>query len=87
MFSLNASLPEFVEANPDFGKVGQRVFLLGTNLTGTSSVSFHGTAAAFRVVSKSELITHVPGGAASGKIKVMTPRGKLTSNVNFRVTH
>jgi uncharacterized repeat protein (TIGR03803 family) len=87
LFSLNAGLHAFVEANPDFGKVGRKVTLLGTNLAGTSAVSFHGTPAAFQIVSKSEVIATVPAGATSGKIKVTTPRGTLASNVKFRVTH
>jgi uncharacterized repeat protein (TIGR03803 family) len=87
LFSLNDGLHAFVEANPDFGKAGRKVILLGTNLTGTSSVSFHGTPATFKIVSKSEVITTVPAGATSGKIKVTTPGGTLTSNVKFRVTH
>jgi uncharacterized repeat protein (TIGR03803 family) len=87
LFSLNGGLHAFVEANPDFGKAGRKVILLGTNLTGTSGVSFHGTPATFQIVSKSEVITTVPAGATSGRIKVTTPRGTLTSSVKFRVTH
>ena len=87
LFSLNDGLHAFVEANPDFGKAGRKVILLGTNLTGTSGVSFHGTPATFQIVSKSEVMTTVPAGATSGKIKVTTPGGTLTSNVKFRVTH
>ena len=87
LFSLNDGLHAFVEANPDFGKAGHKVILLGTNLTGTSGVSFHGTPATFQIVSKSEVITTVPAGATTGKITVTTPRGTLTSNVKFRVPH
>jgi len=87
LFSLTDGLHAFVEASPNFGKAGRKVILLGTNLAGTSSVSFHGTPATFHIVSKSEVITTVPAGATSGKIKVTTPRGTLTSNVKFRVTH
>jgi len=87
LFSLNDGLHAFVEADPDFGKVGRKVILLGTNLTGTSGVSFHGTPATFQIVSKSEVITTVPAGATTGKITVTTPRGTLTSNVKFRVPH
>jgi hypothetical protein len=48
-------------------------------------VSFNGTAAAFEVVSASEITTNVPSGATSGKIEVVTPSGTLSSNVSFRV--
>jgi hypothetical protein len=37
------------------------------------------------VVSSSEITTTVPTGATTGKVKVTTPSGTLTSNVNFRV--
>ena len=40
----------------------------------------------FTVVSSTEIKTNVPSGATTGKVKVKTPRGTLTSNVNFRVT-
>jgi uncharacterized repeat protein (TIGR03803 family) len=56
LFSLADGLRPFVQANPGFGKVGGKIFLLGNNLTGTNNVSFHGTSASFQVVSKSEII-------------------------------
>lgn len=87
LFSLNAGLHAFVEARPAFGNVAQQIILLGTNLTGTSGVTFHGTPAKFQVISQSEVITTVPAGATSGEIKVTTPRGTLSSNVRFHVTH
>ena len=67
------------------GKVGAKVIILGTDLTGASSASFHGTEATFKVVSKSEITTEVPTGATTGKVKVTTPHGTLVSNVAFRV--
>jgi hypothetical protein len=62
------------------------VIILGTNLTGASSVTFDGTPATFEVISKSEIRTTVPNDASTGKVKVTTPRGKLLSNVSFRAT-
>ena len=59
--------------------------ILGTNLTGSTSVTFNGTAATFTVVSSSEITTTVPTGATTGKVKVTTPHRTLTSNVTFRV--
>jgi hypothetical protein len=38
------------------------------------------------VVSSSEIDTTVPAGATTGKVKVITPRHKLSTNVPFRVT-
>ena len=62
------------------------VVILGTNLTGATSVTFNGVSAVFKVVSSSEITTTVPSGATTGKIQVTTPGGVLTSNVKFRVT-
>jgi hypothetical protein len=78
-------LGPFVETKPTAGKVGAAVNILGTNLTGATSVSFNGTAATFTVVSSSEITTTVPTGATTGKVKVATPGGTLGSNVKFRV--
>jgi uncharacterized protein (TIGR03437 family) len=74
-----------VEAQPTSGTVGFAVNVLGTNLTGTTSVTFNGTAAMFTVVSKSLITTTVPLGATTGKVKVVTPGGMLSSNVPFQV--
>jgi uncharacterized repeat protein (TIGR03803 family) len=84
-FSLSVGLGPFVETRPTSGKVGKAVKILGTNLTGSTSVTFNGTAATFTVVSSSEITTTVPAGATTGKVKVTTPRRILTSNVSFRV--
>jgi uncharacterized protein (TIGR03437 family) len=65
--------------------VGAAVNILGTNLTGATSVSFNGTAAKFTVVSSSEITTTVPAGATTGAVKVVTPSGTLASNVSFQV--
>jgi uncharacterized repeat protein (TIGR03803 family) len=85
VFSLGVGLGAFVETLPTSGKVGAEVKILGTNLTGTTSVSFNGTAATFTVVSASEISTTVPTNATTGKVKVTTPSGTLTSNIVFRV--
>jgi len=85
VFSLSVGLGPFVETLPDSAAVGAEIRVLGTGLTGATSVSFNGTAAAFEVVSASEITTNVPSGATSGKIEVVTPSGTLSSNVSFRV--
>jgi len=86
VFSLSVGLGPFVETLPTSGKVGAAVKILGTNLTGATSVTFNGTAAAFKVVSKSLITTSVPTGATTGTVEVTTPKGTLKSNVVFRVT-
>ncbi len=86
VFSLSVGLGPFVETLPTSGKVGATVEILGTNLTGATSVSFNGTAAtAFAVVSPSLITTTVPAGATTGTVQVVTPNGTLSSNVPFRV--
>jgi len=85
VFSLSVGLGPFVETQTTSGKVGAAVKILGTNLTGATSVSFNGTAATFTVVSGSLITTKVPAGATTGKVEVVTQSGTLSSNVNFRV--
>ena len=85
VFSLAVGLHPFVETQPTSGKVGTLVRILGTNLTGSTNVTFNGTAANFRVVSSSLIGAIVPAGATSGKVQVATPHGTLSSNVPFRV--
>ncbi len=85
VFSLSVGLGPFVETRPTSGQLGATVEILGTNLTGATSVSFNGTAATFTVVSSSEISTTVPSGATTGNVQVVTPSGTLTSNVPFQV--
>lgn len=86
VFSLRMGLSPFVETNPATGVVGEQVAILGNSLTGATAVSFNGTAAKFKVVSSTEIVTEVPSGASSGKVTVTTPgSGTLKSNVAFRV--
>jgi uncharacterized repeat protein (TIGR03803 family) len=86
VFSLQMGLRPFVETLPVSGRVGASVTILGTNLTGATSVTFNGTAATFTVKSKSEITTTVPVGATTGTVKVVTAHsGTLSSNVVFTV--
>ncbi len=85
IFSLSVGLGPFVEPQTTSGKVGAVVKILGTDLTGPSSVTFNGTPAAITSASTSEIVTTVPSGATSGYIEVTTPSGTLSSNVPFTV--
>jgi len=85
LYRLTAGLSPFVEALPTSGQVGAAIKILGTNLTGASSVTFNGVSTAFKLVSPSEIETKVPPGATSGLVQVVTPGGTLRSNVPFRV--
>jgi len=86
VFRLSVGLGPFVETLPASGKVGAAIRILGTNLTGATSVSFNGTAAAFTVVSASQISATVPDGATTGQVQVVTPGGTLSSNIAFRMT-
>jgi uncharacterized repeat protein (TIGR03803 family) len=86
VYSLALGLRPFVETVPSRGTPGTAVIILGTNLTGATSVSFNGTTAAFTVVSGSEITTTVPTGATTGKVMVTTKRGTISSNARFVVT-
>lgn len=85
VFSLSVGLPGFVQTNPTSGAVGRSIIILGNALSGTSSVTFNGTAATFTVVSSTEVTAQVPTGATTGVVQVVTPHGTLTSNTLFQV--
>jgi len=87
VFSEATGLKPFTKLLPTSGKVGSAVVILGSSLKGATSVDFNGTAATtFTVISNTEIKVTVPSGATTGKVHVVTPGGKLTSNVNFTVT-
>jgi len=85
VFSLGVGLKPFVATVPISGKVGAAVIILGTNLTGSTEVTFNGKSAKFKVISKSEIKTTVPVGARTGTVEVKTPKATFKSNVAFRV--
>jgi uncharacterized repeat protein (TIGR03803 family) len=86
VFSLSVGLGPFLETRPTSGEVGTTVIILGTNLTGATSVTFDGAPAEFKVISSSEVTAEVPNGATTGKVKVKMPGGTVASNLVFRVT-
>ncbi len=87
IYSLNTQVTPFVETVPAFGKVNEKIEILGSNLTGATSVTFGGNVSAeFTVVSSSHIVATVPQGATTETISVVTPGQTLASNVAFRVT-
>jgi len=86
VYSLSMGFGPFVSFVRNSGKVGANVEILGQGFTGTTGVSFNGTAAQFKVVSATYLTATVPNGATTGTVTVTTPGGTLNSNVIFRVT-
>jgi hypothetical protein len=78
-----------VKTLPVSAQSGASVKILGSNLTGASSVTFNGTPAVFSVPSGSGIVTEisalVPAGATTGMVQVVTPGGTLSSNMPFQV--
>jgi uncharacterized repeat protein (TIGR03803 family) len=85
VFSLSTGLGPFVTPVPTYGKVGATVYILGTNLNGTTAVTVDGVTAKFTVESSSEIKATVPTGATTGVISVTTPTTTLNSNLVFQV--
>ena len=85
IFRLSTGLSPFVKTLPTAGLVGAKALILGTDLTGATSVSFNGTAASYTVESSTLITATVPAGATSGRVQVITPSATLTSNVPYVV--
>ena len=86
-YSLSVGLGPFAKTLPTSGRVATAVTILGTDLTGATSVTFNGTAAAFTVnPSGTAISTTVPTDATTGTVEVAgTSSGTLSSNVPFHV--
>lgn len=78
-------LGPFVETLPHVGQVGAVIQILGTDLIGTTSVSFNGTPAVLTIDSPTLITTTVPAGATTGYIQVTTPSRTLFSGGPFLV--
>jgi uncharacterized repeat protein (TIGR03803 family) len=85
VYKYSLGLSPFVITVPVGGKAGRAVRILGTNLTGATSVTFNGVPATFEVVSPTQITTSVPIGATTGPVQVVGPNGTLASNVVFQV--
>ena len=85
VYSLDMGLGPFVSLVSTSGKVGKTIEILGQGFTGTTAVSFNGTAATFSVISDTYLRATVPSGMTTGSITVTTPGGILTSSKSFQV--
>jgi hypothetical protein len=77
--------PLIVSFSPSNGPVGTVVVIAGSALTGATAVTFGGVAATFTVDSDNQITAIVPAGAVTGKIKVTTGGGSVTSTA-FTVT-
>lgn len=83
-----SSAPTITSFTPTSGPVGTSVYVMGTALTGATSVKFNGTAATISAINTegTALATKVPTGATTGKISVTTYYGTATSTTDFIVT-
>jgi len=84
-FSFKAGLPSFVALLTASGKAGQTVQILGTGLTGTTSVKFGSGSASFTVASNTYMTAIVPTTGTTGAVSVTTPTGIRVSNKIFKV--
>jgi len=86
VYRLSVGLGPFVALQTAIGREGVTVGILGTNLTGSTGVTFNGTPATFTVNSTGTAITAtVPTGATTGTVTVTTPNGVLSSNKRYTV--
>ena len=77
--------PSIASFSPASGPVGTTVVITGSAFTGATAVSFNGIAAVFTVDSYSQITATVPCCGASGKVKVTTPGGNVSSATAFKV--
>ncbi|MBK8726358.1 MAG: tandem-95 repeat protein [Holophagaceae bacterium] len=81
-----AGAPAVSSFAPASGPVGTVVTLTGSNFPGLSAVKFNGVAAAFTVLSPTQVRATVPAGATTGPITVANALGSTTTPVAFTVT-
>ncbi len=79
--------PTITALKPAKGKVGKKVTITGTNLSGATQVSFNGTPALIKTDTATKITTTVPVGATTGPVTVTTSTGgSVTSSKAFKVT-
>jgi uncharacterized repeat protein (TIGR03803 family) len=86
VFKFSNGLGQSVRTAPGAGEVGKTVLILGNGLTGSTSVTFNGVEAAFKVESDTYIKATVPTGATTGVVSVVTRSGTLNSNPQFVVS-
>lgn len=84
--SLAMGISPFVSlVGNNSGPAGQTIEILGSGLTGTTSVMFGPGSASFAVVSDTDMTAVVPDSGATGTVTVTTPSGTLKSKQVFKV--
>jgi molybdate transport system substrate-binding protein len=72
---LTAPVPTITRLSATRATVGATLTVTGTNLTGTTSVTFQGVPARFKVLTSSKLSVTVPAKAKTGSLTVTNPSG------------
>jgi hypothetical protein len=81
---LSLTAPTITSFTPTTGWTGDTVTITGTNLTGTSAVTFNGTAGtSVNVVNATQVTVVVPAAPTTGKIALTTPEGTVQSATDF----
>jgi molybdate transport system substrate-binding protein len=76
--TVSAPVPSIMKVAPKVTTSGKTLTILGRNFTGTTSVTFQGVPARFKVRSTLELMVTVPSKAKTGSLTVTTPNGSAT---------
>ena len=82
---ITAPVPTLTKLSKTAGKPGVTIILSGSNFSGTTSVTFRGVPAKFKVVSGTRIEVTVPRKAKTGTIAVTNPSGTATSASAFRI--
>jgi PKD repeat protein len=77
--------PTVSSFTPNCGLTGTSVTLTGTNLSGTTSVSFNGTLGNITSNTATQIIVTAPAGMSSGVISISTPTGFVSTATPFNL--
>jgi hypothetical protein len=86
VIASSAQPPTITSFSPTSGAAGVKVTIKGTNLAKATKITFNGKAAKAITDTATKIVTKVPSGATTGKIKVVTAGGSATSRSKFKVT-
>ena len=78
--------PTITRFSPASGPAGTVVTITGTTLNGATKVTFNGVKGTITKDTATTIKVKVPSGARTGKIKVVTPGGKVKTATAFTVT-
>lgn len=81
-----APAPTIASFSPASGPPGTTVTVTGAHFSGATSVTLHGVAAVYNVLSPTQIQLVVPAGSSTGKLAVTTPAGTATSSTQYVVT-